>query len=494
LPEARRLRIIFPHPEPADETLHIFIRVPSTSECSSHLAPLIAHRFHSVPPPGLPSVPILELNCFVHGDDPRNVFPVKIAITESVGTLKDAIKDKKKPVFDRLAADALKLWKVSIPFHADSKEKVSNVQFRDEKELSPVDRLSKIFSVQPGERDLHIIVVCDPPTGECECFVEFDESDHLCIGYVRLLQRITSPWRDLAIRSETGEAEIPSMYGSIVSAIYCLINPLPNSCTVASGACWIFVLRLLFLIIECSRGRSTKPYTWNRRVPLVFIFFSRLTYLIADNTRQCEDVTSNIMEQWLPNVTALPQVQNLLRFLDKPFPDHAKIPLDRYRFESLISNPSQLSDRLQRQDLEQLFRIHDRERAEGLYARFYAVLMDDPPDNDGTESAFHSFWDGNIRKVMEALIPDGVSIRDSNRHTNTHSQRPDFGFLYLTVCPFRGEEKSPTNITDDPKAELRVKMLWVYDPSPYILGEPQRLITLIVLTCAPKDITQPELW
>jgi hypothetical protein len=29
----------------------------------------------------------MELNCFVHGDDPRHVFPVKIARTESVGTL-----------------------------------------------------------------------------------------------------------------------------------------------------------------------------------------------------------------------------------------------------------------------------------------------------------------------------------------------------------------------------------------------------------------------
>jgi hypothetical protein len=40
--------------------------------------------------------PIPELNCLVHGDDPRNVFPVKITSTESVGTLKDTIKAMKK--------------------------------------------------------------------------------------------------------------------------------------------------------------------------------------------------------------------------------------------------------------------------------------------------------------------------------------------------------------------------------------------------------------
>jgi hypothetical protein len=57
----------------------------------------------------------LELNCFVLGDDPNRVFPIKIDSTESVGTLKKVIKDKKKPDFDQVPADALKVWKVSIP-------------------------------------------------------------------------------------------------------------------------------------------------------------------------------------------------------------------------------------------------------------------------------------------------------------------------------------------------------------------------------------------
>jgi hypothetical protein len=117
-----------------------------------------------------------------------------------------------------------------------------------------------------------------------------------------------------------------------------------------------------------------------------------------------------------------------------------------------------------------LFRIDYEERAEGLYALFYAGLTDNPPNHDATENAFISFWDGNIRKIMQSLIPGGVSIRDSNRHTSTAAQRPDFGFLYLNVCPFRGEEKSPGNL-DDPRAELNHKMTWTYDPAPYILGK-----------------------
>jgi hypothetical protein len=129
-----------------------------------------------------------------------------------------------------------------------------------------------------------------------------------------------------------------------------------------------------------------------------------------------------------------------------------------------------LNDRIGRQEISTLFRIDDHERAEALYGAFFPGLVKSPPNDDATEYAFVSFWDANIRNVMEALIPGGVSIRDSNRHTNTASQRPDFGFLYLDVCPFRGEEKSARN-REDARAELSGKMRWIYDPAPYVLGK-----------------------
>jgi hypothetical protein len=56
---------------------------------------------------------LLNLNCWVHGDEPQNVFTVKIPKTDNVSTLKDAIKEKKKPLFDHIPADSLELWKVS---------------------------------------------------------------------------------------------------------------------------------------------------------------------------------------------------------------------------------------------------------------------------------------------------------------------------------------------------------------------------------------------
>jgi hypothetical protein len=117
------------------------------------------------------------------------------------------------------------------------------------------------------------------------------------------------------------------------------------------------------------------------------------------------------------------------------------------------------------------------------------------PNNDATESAFHSFWDSNIRGIMEALIPGGISIHDSNRHTSTDAQRPDFGFLYLDICLFRGEEKSPTN-SEDPRAELSDKMTWTYDPAPYVLGKPLRLTALhhFLATSFAQDTTHVEVW
>ena len=158
---------IFPRPEPADETLNIVIRAPPISEYSLSFETLsIAYRFHSVPHPGTSlDHPILELNCFVHDDDPRHVFPVKIVRTESVGTLKRSIRDDNPESFRDVDARSLVLWKVSIPVNDGFKENVRKVELRDEDALSPVDRLSKVFLGQPEDGDLHIIVR-SPPASE----------------------------------------------------------------------------------------------------------------------------------------------------------------------------------------------------------------------------------------------------------------------------------------------------------------------------------------
>jgi hypothetical protein len=54
-----------------------------------------------------------ELNCWVLGDKASHVFPVKISATETIGALKDMIKDKNKNTFQDISASALVLWRVS---------------------------------------------------------------------------------------------------------------------------------------------------------------------------------------------------------------------------------------------------------------------------------------------------------------------------------------------------------------------------------------------
>jgi hypothetical protein len=104
----------------------------------------------------LPSVPILELNCFIQGDDPSHIFPIKIARTESVGTLKEFIKTK-KVTLEHVDADSLRLWDISIPYDNTFKETLRKVELIDEKQLSAFDNLASIFPNLPAN-SLHIIV------------------------------------------------------------------------------------------------------------------------------------------------------------------------------------------------------------------------------------------------------------------------------------------------------------------------------------------------
>ena len=55
----------------------------------------------------------IKLNCSVLGNNIGRVFEVKIAPTGSVSTLKELIKEKKRPLFDHVPVDHLDLWKVS---------------------------------------------------------------------------------------------------------------------------------------------------------------------------------------------------------------------------------------------------------------------------------------------------------------------------------------------------------------------------------------------
>ncbi|RIA94884.1 hypothetical protein C1645_734440 [Glomus cerebriforme] len=74
------------------------------------------------------------------------------------------------------------------------------------------------------------------------------------------------------------------------------------------------------------------------------------------------------------------------------------------------------------------------------------------PPSGGSEYSFVE-WDENIRRPLELLL-DTTSVWNSSKNTSTRSERPDYGLIINNVCPFRGEEKSPSN-NEDPNSELR---------------------------------------
>lgn len=54
-----------------------------------------------------------------------------------------------------------------------------------------------------------------------------------------------------------------------------------------------------------------------------------------------------------------------------------------------------------------------------------------------TESSFIFFWDFDIRRILESIIPDS-SVRDSCENTYL---RPDYRFLLNRLCVPYSEEK-----------------------------------------------------
>jgi hypothetical protein len=106
----------------------------------------------------------LELNCLVLGDDPSRVFTIEIEDAKRVSTLRELIKDKKKPVFDHVPADSLNIYQVSFPVdHA----KLKSFRPKDERDRllsNSVKRLKGVFG-HPVDEHLHVIIE-RPDTGE----------------------------------------------------------------------------------------------------------------------------------------------------------------------------------------------------------------------------------------------------------------------------------------------------------------------------------------
>ncbi|KAE9399956.1 hypothetical protein BT96DRAFT_881795 [Gymnopus androsaceus JB14] len=154
----------------------------------------------------------------------------------------------------------------------------------------------------------------------------------------------------------------------------------------------------------------------------------------------------------------LPSVAELPAFLNTPLEESDKIVISQQLFDDSVS--ARPSDTCGKDDLSVVFKIGDVGLASVPFTRLLEGI-----NSSRTEDGYHQFWDDNIRKALETLIPEGECIRNSNYDKETYNARPDFGFLITKRCVFRG----PTS-AGDPASELIQKLVWAHDSAPYILG------------------------
>jgi hypothetical protein len=118
----------------------------------------------------------LDLNCLVLGEDRNSIFNIKIPDGAKVSDLKEAIMDKKKNTFQRIDADALHIFKVSLPDEDDLLTKLQYFRPQHDPDngvqhLVPTKRLKAFFEdVEDGH--VHVIVN-GPSTSIGELFLIF---------------------------------------------------------------------------------------------------------------------------------------------------------------------------------------------------------------------------------------------------------------------------------------------------------------------------------
>ncbi|KAG0357838.1 hypothetical protein BC939DRAFT_514699 [Gamsiella multidivaricata] len=101
----------------------------------------------------------LNLFCLTDGDPTSRAFDIDIEPAAIVSILRKAIKAQKNAAFADVAADKLKLWRVSVPVVAGH---IHNAVFLNEidskTELIPTDDVSDVFPNTPAKEIIHIIV------------------------------------------------------------------------------------------------------------------------------------------------------------------------------------------------------------------------------------------------------------------------------------------------------------------------------------------------
>ena len=115
----------------------------------------------------------ITLACLVEKDDPYgNCFDVEINKMRAICVLKDLIKDKRKPRFDHLPANELRLWKVNVSLVKSNENNKLEVLVKREtavikeklegEKLLALKDVQDYFGDQPHKNHIHIIIECPP--------------------------------------------------------------------------------------------------------------------------------------------------------------------------------------------------------------------------------------------------------------------------------------------------------------------------------------------
>ena len=108
----------------------------------------------------------LLVHCWIYGDDTYTTFPVEISSTETVGLLKDIIKDKNSVSFSSVDALQLRLYSIPMPddehFEATLKQWMLEGQthLRGRYTLSNLNLSDSLVIVHAPNHGTFIVVSC----------------------------------------------------------------------------------------------------------------------------------------------------------------------------------------------------------------------------------------------------------------------------------------------------------------------------------------------
>lgn len=101
----------------------------------------------------------ISLFCIVHREQDATPFPVRVNREDTIGELKELIKEQCRPEMDHIASRHLKLWKWN-----KSVRKVTDADLNTTNSLDPMDTVDDVFeNDSPQRKVIHIIIKAPLP-------------------------------------------------------------------------------------------------------------------------------------------------------------------------------------------------------------------------------------------------------------------------------------------------------------------------------------------